>query len=464
MAGDGHLQKTQARQPVGPDAPRIRSSYTQLWRGGLWIGLYLALVLVPLFSLLVVPAPAGSGFWWDLSAAFGFTAAAMMAIMFVLTARFKRVSAPFGIDIIYYFHRQIALVALFFLLAHPACLLLADPRLISFIRPSASPYHLDAGIASFIAFLALMVSSLWRKQLNIHYDAWRIWHVILALAALVLAIVHIQGVGHYVATPLERALWVLIALTCALIILHVRIVKPCWLLKHPYRVTAVIGERGDAWTVVLQPDGHQGFAFAPGQFAWLTLWHSPFALKEHPFSIASSAEQSGQISFTIKELGDFTRRIKTLRLNETAYIDGPYGSFGIDRLAAAGFVFIAGGIGIAPIMGMLRTLADRRDGRPLHLVYAYNSWERLTFREELEALGQRLELTTVYVLNDPPAGWSGESGLITRELLQRHLPQQFRDYEYLICGPTAMIHLVEKALSRDGVPLSRIHSELFDLV
>ncbi len=431
--------------------------------GCFWIGLYLALVLAPLFLLIVGPAPAGSGFLWDLSAAVGFAAAAMIAVMFILTARFKRATAPFGIDIIYYFHRQIALVGFLFLLAHPLLLLAADPRLFFIMRSGVSPYHLVAGIAAFLAMAALMVSSLWRKQLGIHYDAWRLWHVGLAILAVVLSVVHIEGVGHYVGTPWKRGLWAAIALSSLLVVLFVRVIKPAQLLRRPYRVTEVIRERGDAWTLVLRPDGHDGVTFAAGQFAWLTLWHSPFALNEHPFSFAGSAENPGELRFTIKELGDFTRRIGTARVGQKAFVDAPYGAFSQERLPAPGYCFIAGGIGIAPIISMLRTLADRGDQRSLQLIYGYSSWDRLTLREDIEALKSRLNLEVVYVLQQAHPGWEGETGLISHELLASRLPADAAAREFFVCGPVPMIEAVEKGLYACRVPLSRIHSELFDM-
>ena len=59
--------------------------------------------------------------------------------------------------------------------------------------------------------------------------------------------------------------------------------------------------------MVLQREGGQSMRFQPGQFAWLTLCASPFALKEHPFSIASSATRRGSVDLAIKAVGDFTR-------------------------------------------------------------------------------------------------------------------------------------------------------------
>jgi predicted ferric reductase len=434
-----------------------------LTRGLFWGSFYVVLIIAPLFFLLIKPAPVGSGFWWDFSAACGFVSATIIATMFVLTARFKQASAPFGIDLIYYVHRLIALVATGFLLMHPIALLIADPRIVFFVRPNASPYHLEAGIGSFVCFVVIMMTSLWRKRLHLEYDVWRRIHVFFALLAVILALIHIQGVGHYVNTFANTALWVLITLSCLVLFLYVRLCKPLWLKAHPYRVVGLVREDGDAWTLTVKPDGHAGFQFMPGQFAWLTLWSTPFAMKEHPFSIASSAE-ADEMSFTIKELGDFTRKIHEVEIGQVAYVDAPYGAFSTDRLPANGYVFVAGGIGIAPIMSMLRTLADRGDERSLLLIYAYNTWEGMTFRDEITELQQRLHLEVVFVLKRPPSGWTGESGVLSRDILERHITNAYQSFEFLICGPVAMLEVAERALNGMDIPLMNIHSELFDLV
>ena len=72
---------------------------------------------------------------------------------------------------------------------------------------------------------------------------------------------------------------------------------------------------------------------------------------------------------------------------------------------AAGCVFVAGGVGITPVMSMLRTLADRGDERPLLLIYGSKDWDSITFREELDELKKRLNLQVEHVLTDPPPGW-----------------------------------------------------------
>jgi predicted ferric reductase len=145
------------------------------------------------------------------------------------------------------------------------------------------------------------------------------------------------------------------------------------------------------------------------------------------------------------------------------YIDGPYGAFTIGNPADM-HVLIAGGVGITPMMSMIRTLADRADKRPVILIYGSKDWESITFREELEALEARLDLKVVHVLSDSPAGWTGERGFIDAEIMTRHLPSPYRDHEYFICGPNAMMDAIEKALGEMHVPLSKYHSERYSFV
>jgi len=236
------------------------------------------------------------------------------------------------------------------------------------------------------------------------------------------------------------------------------------MIRRPYRVLEVRPERGDTTTLVMQPDGHPGFHFSPGQFGWLTVWGSPFKITGHPFSFSSSATaKEGRIEMSIRNLGDFTKEIHNVPVGKRVYLDGPYGAFTIGNPADM-HVLIGGGIGVTPMMSMIRTLADRGDTRPVILLYGNRDWDSITFREELEALRARLNLTVVHVLADPPAGWTGEQGFITAEMFKRHLPSPYADHEYFICGPDVMMDAIEKALGELDVPLSKYHSERYSFV
>jgi len=434
-------------------------------QGVFWFLVYLIVTLAPLFVLLLGPVSAGRGFWREFSVALGFAGLAMMGWQFALTARFRRVKAPFGSDIVYFFHRQISLVTFVLIVAHPVILFVTAPDTLQLLNVFSAPWRARAGVTAVLALVALIAISLWRKRFKIHYDRWRMWHGVLATAAVALAMAHIVGVGYYVGTPWKRALWIGYGAVWVGLLAYVRIVKPWLELKRPYRVEQVTQERGNAWTLALRPDGHKGITFGPGQFAWLTIWDSPFLDKEHPFSFSSSAARPERLEFTIKELGDFTARIKDVKPGQAVYLDGPHGAFSIDRHPdAPGYVFITGGVGITPVMSMLRTLADRGDRRPLLLIYANKTWETVTFREEIETLRERLNLRVVHVLEKAPEGWKQEKGFVNADILKRHLPQDKSHHEHFICGPEPMMNAVEKTLNQLGVPFARFHSERFNLV
>ena len=177
----------------------------------------------------------------------------------------------------------------------------------------------------------------------------------------------------------------------------------------------------------------------------------------------SSAVTDGRVEISIRNLGDFTEKIPKVSVGQRVYLDGPYGAFTIGNPADM-HVLIAGGIGITPMMSMIRTLADRGDERPVMLIYASRDWDSIIFREELDALKARLHLTIIHVLGNPPDDWRGEQGFISAEMFKRHLPTPYADHEYFICGPGAMMDAIERALGELDVPLSKYHSERYAFV
>jgi predicted ferric reductase len=449
----------EAAHPKGPSG-----TLSYVARRTAWVAVYLLFILAPVLALLMGKLPPARGFWTEFSSAIAYVGLAMMGLQFGLTARFRYVTEPWGEDVIYHFHRLLSLVALGLVVAHPIILFIVDPgrlRLLNFLQ--APPVARWAALSTY-SLIALVVMSLWRVQLRIRYETWHYGHIVLALVAIGAGIIHMIGWGFYLDDPGKRTLWIALCVFWIGLLLYVRVVKPLFILRRPYVVAAVRQERGDSWTLVMQPHHHSGFRFTPGQFGWLTIWGGPFKITGHPFSFSSSAEVGdGQVEMTIRNLGDLTSRIHEVPVGRRVYIDGPYGAFTIGNPADM-HVLIAGGVGITPMMSILRTLADRGDPRPVILLYGNRDWDSITFREELEALIPRLRLTVVHVLSSPPEGWTGERGFINAAIFQRHLPPPYADHEYFICGPTVMMDAIERALAELNVPLSKYHSERYSFV
>ena len=435
--------------------------------GVLWAIIYMFLVLTPLFVMLAAPRPTGRELWRDFSVSLGFIGLAIMALQFVLTARFKWLKSPYGSDLVYHFHRQISFIALILILSHPLLLFIFSPQTLGLLNIFTAPWRARFAVVAVLSLVALMALSVWRKKLKIDYYSWRIWHGILSVVAVGAALVHVEMAGYYVSPPLKRALWIIYAVFWVGLLLYTRFIKPWWLLRHSYRVVEVKEERGNAWTLTLEPVGHKGIKFHPGQFCWINVGSSPFSEKEHPFSISSSAERAGTLSFTIKELGDFTRTIRHTKVGEKVYVDGAYGAFTTDRHDhAREFIFIAGGVGITPVMSILRTMADRGERRKLVLFYANRDWESITFREELEELALKLDLKVIHVLEKPPLNWDGKSGFLSREMLEEIIPAEVprNQVEVFLCGPPPMMRAVNRMIQEMGIWSGDFHYERFDLV
>jgi len=429
----------------------------------LWLVLFGVVLVAPILIMLIAPEPSGRQLWRDVAVGLGFLGFALMGFVFVPGGRLRMMTEVFELDTLYKVHHTLSRAAFFLVLAHPLLLIVQNPNNFVALNLLGAPWKLRAGVIAFALMVLLVMTSIWRQWLRLRYEVWRGLHNLFSIAVVGFALYHIFRVDYYTALPLQRALWVLYAVVWGGIITYIRIVKPAMLLRSPYELVDVVEERGKTWTLALEPVGHAGMPFKAGQVAWLSVGHSPFRIKEHPFSFSSSAEHPERVEFAIRELGDWTSTVGTLEKGTQVYIDGPYGLFEMADHPGTGYIFIAGGIGAAPVMSMLRTLAERGDDRPLHFFYGNPTWESIAFREELEMLQEKLNLKLIHVLERPHDGWEGETGYITKDVLHRHVPFDCTECFYFICGPLPMIRLVTRALHQLNIPQSRIDSERYEM-
>jgi predicted ferric reductase len=278
------------------------------------------------------------------------------------------------------------------------------------------------------------------------------------------ALIHALLVDYYLNAAWKQVLWIAMAASFVALLVWVRVGKPLVLRRRPWAIEKVTTERGETTTLTLRADGHPGLRFAPGQYGWFAIDRSPFSFTKHPFSLSSSAETAGVVDVSVKALGDFTSTVAGLDTGTRVYIDGPHGVFSPDLYEGPGFCLIAGGVGVTPVVSILRTFADRGDRRPVVACVANRSREEIAFRDELDRLAGRLDLRVVHVLDKPPPGWTGETGRIGADILRRHLPTGYQRWQFFVCGPDPMMDAMEDALVALGVPAARIHTERFGWV
>lgn len=441
-------------------------------RGVFWFGLYLAIILFPLVVGVVFldPSSAASPLIY-LAAAAGYIALALMATELALVSRFGGVAGAFGLDSLLQFHRQIGIAAMAFAAAHPL-LLVADrayTRQLLMPTPDA-PWPLSTGYVAFLFAVLVVGLSVYRQQLRLSYEAWQITHGLFSIALIGFAAAHALGIGRFAALPAMQTLWAVYLIFFIGMFLRYRLLRPLSLMHKPWEVIENRVEHGQSHTLVLRPVEHDGFLFEPGQFAWISFGRSPFSINQHPISFSSNGDipnHDGTVAFTIKKLGDWSSEVvPNVEPGTRAWVDGPHGVFTIDREEGAGYVLIGGGVGITPLYSMLQALETRQDPRPVFVFHAANDYDDLTFREEFDAMAQRMPtLTLVTVLLNPHEGWEGERGFVTADILTRHLPPAlYRRFQYFVCGPAPLMDAMEEVLPSIGVPPDRVHTERFDMV
>jgi predicted ferric reductase len=439
-------------------------------RGSIWFGLYLFLALLPLgMAIAVTPNRTDPPLLLGLAIGAGFVGLSLMALEFTLISRVTPAAGAFGEDALQQFHNSMGVVALSFILAHPILMVIYGYPAGCWLNPFSSCAN-TATIAASLALyglLALIGTSIWRKQLKIRYEVWFVIHGLFALFVVLAALIHIFIMGRYTSTPLMKTLWLIYTVLIIYLIAWHRLIKPIINWNHKWEVVENRQERGQAHTLVLKPVGHAGFSFQPGQFSWLKGGRMPFGPGAHPISMSSNGdvEPGGTVKFTIKSLGDWSgKEVPALQPGDTLWLDGPHGVFSMDREQAMGYVFVGGGVGITPLYAMLQTMATREDVRPVVLFYGSHTAESLTFREELDALEEQMNLKVVYVLSHPEEGWTGETGYIDGEVMQRYLPKQYKHFKFMICGPEPLMDSMEEAIPQLGVPWEQVLTERFDMV
>jgi predicted ferric reductase len=428
----------------------------------LLVAVYGVVLLAPLILISGVMKAGAHGSLVVFSDALGFVALSLLVLQVVVSGRWAGTTRSFGLRPVLSLHRQAgrALVAL--VLLHVVVLVLDDPARVALLDERAAPPRARAGMVAVLGLVALAGTSLWRQRLRLSYERWRAVHLACTALVIATAFAHVVWVNAYTSVPVVRWSVLALVLAAAVALFWTRVARPYATAVRPYRVLAVRRERGDAVTIELAADGHDGLRFEPGQFARLRAADCLYGMGDHPFSLSSSAQRPHRPAFTVKALGDFSTSLADLCVGTEVLVDGPHGERVHEAGAVRGRLLLAAGIGITPALSVLRTAAERGERRPILLLYGSRRWEAVTFREELDALERELNLRVVHVLSRPEPDWQGERGRVGEQLVRRYAPRDLAGWSALVCGPSAMVAEAASTLRRLGMPPAAIQAEGFE--
>ena len=429
--------------------------------------LYVLFCLGPLWLALTQHvAPADT--WEYAAAGLGLTGLGAMTVQFVTSGRFRTVSGHLGIDKIMAFHKIAAWWVLGALMLHPLAYVvptwlensdLGTERLVAYLTLP----HYRSGVVALGALALLLASSVLRNRLPWRYEIWRASHVILASTAVGGGLHHAVAAGRFSATGAVHVFWWVAA--GAVVVVMATLYGWRWLRLRcqPWRLAAVTKRADRLWELDIQPaPGTPPLGYRAGQFIWVTEGTRRFPLFDHPFSISDSPLRAG-LSLIVQEAGDFTRQIGALAPGTPIGIDGPHGEFTLGDHKGESILLLAGGVGIAPIMGLLRDLAARGYPRPVRLAYAAGRPGDFACLPEIEEARSRLDLQVMLLSEADAPEWKGLIGRLDRGRLKRLLEglDPARSVA-LICGPGPMITATSDTLLDLGIPMEKVIYERFD--
>lgn len=385
----------------------------------------------------------------------GILALSMMLLAGLMSCRVPGFDRPFGgLARLWRLHHWLGFAAFILVMVHVLALGLASvPASLAAAVATLFPSPVQGAIwLGWLAWLAMVVFlaptfGFFGKP---YYQRWKRLHLVSAAALLL-------GLWHALLLAGETWPWWLLGIAGLGAIAWRKGMAPQ--RRHAYRIEQVAPLARGVVELVLRPEG-SGIRHEAGQFVYLSPLDETLSAgrgEEHPYTIASSPSDM-QLRIGIKELGDASRALQSVTPGTRVLIEGPYGEFFGRRFPKRDMLWLGGGIGITPFVGGARDLAAGGGiaGRA-HLFYLANGPDRAYYQKELEGIAeahQSFSFTQHY---------SRERGRLDEAFLRHHCPD-YAEREIYICGPPGMNQHLLRLLADQGIPASRIHSEVFDFL
>ena len=234
----------------------------------------------------------------------------------------------------------------------------------------------------------------------------------------------------------------------------------------PLRVAAIFEETPNVKTFrfVGTDAGAIPFTFIPGQFLTFSAEVDGKPIRRS-YTIASSPTQHHYVEITVKreEQGAESRYLHDhVAIGDRIEVSGPSGVFTFTSTEAASIVLIGGGVGITPLMCIIRYLTDRAFPGDIFFLYAARTPQDFIFREELDYLVKRHRNLHVSATMARAEGtsWTGTVGYISKEFVAHAVPDIARRRVH-VCGPPPMMEAVKAQLLELGVARGKIKTEAF---
>jgi len=230
---------------------------------------------------------------------------------------------------------------------------------------------------------------------------------------------------------------------------------PAEIVPAPFAVVAKRRDTADTWTLELEPEGGDGFRFAPGQFTML----SSGGAGEVPISISGDPADTSRLLHTVRAVGLATQAICAAEPGDVVGVRGPFGNaWLVEAPAGADVVVVCGGIGLAPLRpAVLALLAPRERYGRVVLLYGGRSPDQLLYTAELDDWSAR-GLESAVTVDSASPEWLGHVGVVPR--LVRRAAFDPASAVAMVCGPEVMMRFAAAALRERAVADERVYASM----
>lgn len=210
--------------------------------------------------------------------------------------------------------------------------------------------------------------------------------------------------------------------------------------------------------IVLDDEEKQNnFKFKPGQFVELTI----FGLGEAPFSIASNPNNHEFFELCIRNVGSVSGALHRMEEGAKVGIRGPFGNgyFPYDKMKNHNVLLIAGGLGLAPLMSLIKYILNyREDYKEIMIVYGAVNPESILFKNDIQYWSNRKDISICISVDNPDDKWTGEIGVCTKLIPRVNFPPE--DTYAVVCGPPVMYKYVVYELEKKKFKPENIYLSL----
>lgn len=383
----------------------------------------------------------------------------------LLMARVAWLEHAFGLERMAVLHKWNGYLAIGLLVAHGVFQTLGyqlgdgksvAAQLADFI---ANYQGLLAAIVALGLFIAIVVASVTIARRHLAYETWYYIHLY-AYVAVLLAFSHQLATGvDFVGNPTFVFYWCFLYAYVVILLVLNRVVDPLLSYRrHRFKVQSVQKEARGVYSVYIAARDLRSFEAEAGQFAIWRFLDRKRWWQAHPFSI-SAVPDARRLRITVKNIGDFTSEVHSLKAGTPVLVEGPFGKF-TERPAMRKVLLVAGGIGVTPIRPLAEEMAA--DGFDVRVLYRAHGPSDLVFKAELDALSDRYGIQVDYLLTEDGRQKRSRNGWFHPETLRRLVPEITERFVY-VCGPVAMTASVLASLHTLGVPAKQIRTEVFRL-